>query len=69
MKEFGFFVFMIVEQTDMYQNNFLSLFQFRRFLTIVVYHSIISFQDLVHCTVFKMQKLRNCSVFTVLDTE
>jgi len=59
---------MIVEQAYMYQNNSLSLFQFHRFLTIV-YHSIISFQDLVHCTVFKMQKLRNCSVFTVVDTE
>lgn len=63
-----FFVFMMVEQTDMYQNNSLSLFQFRRFLTIV-YHGIISFQDLVHCTVFKTQKLRNCSVCTVIDTE
>jgi len=59
---------MIVGQADMYQKNSCSLFQFCRFLTII-YHSIISFQDLVHCTVFKMQKLRNCSVFTFLNTE
>lgn len=68
MLAFSFFVCMIVEQADMYQDSAFSLFEFCRVLTMV-YHSIVSLQDLVHCTVFKIQKLRNCSVFMFLNTE
>lgn len=59
MLAFSFFVLMIMEQADIYQDNAHSLFHFCRVLTMV-YHSTISFQDLINCTVFEIQNVRVC---------